>query len=240
MRTAVIGKGPVGRFVASRLGVTPLGRDVLPASDIQVVVLAVPDRAIAALAARLRQHGQWTLVHCSGACSLRDLAGGPAAVWHPMRAFTSTDSVPNDLDGAVVGLRGDSDVVRWLEQQTLMWGGVPVCIAEDQAVAIHAACCFAAGFTASVAAHAQTLMESSGLSRDHARRAVECLSSSAMTQALQGLGLTGPAIRGDLNTLEAHLEVLGPLAPLYRALSLSMDTHHPLDSRIKARLRSVD
>ena len=240
MRTAVIGRGPVGRFLASRLGVTPLGRGVLPSADVQVVVLAVPDRAIADVAMHLRKHGDWTLVHCSGACSISILEPGPAAVWHPMRAFASTDKVPSDLGGAVIGLRGDPDVVQWLERQTVQWGGIPVSIAEEQAVNIHAACCFAAGFTASIALHAQTLMVSSGLSHEHARRAVQCLSSSAITQALNGLGLTGPAMRGDLSTLEAHLEVLGPLTTLYRELSLAMGAHYPLDPKIIDRLNLAD
>ena len=240
MRAAVIGCGPVGRFVAARLGVTPLGRDVLPSDDVQVVVLAVPDRSIADLAVHLRKHGEWALIHCSGACSLADLGNGAAAVWHPMRAFASADVIPPSLDGAIVGLRGDEHLVAWLRQQTIAWGGVPVSIAEEHAVNIHAACCFAAGFIASVAAHAQTLMVSSGLSDEEARQAIECLSSSAIKQVLGGLGLTGPAVRGDLVTLEAHLGVLGPLANLYRELSLSMGAHHELDSRIEQRLTSVD
>ena len=240
MRTAVIGRGPVGRFLANRLGINPLGREVLPSAEVDVVFLAVPDRSIAELAVHLRRHGDWALIHCSGASALSELASGPAAVWHPMRAFSSIDSVPSTLGGAIVGLRGDPHLVEWLEDVTKSWGGVPVSISEDQAVRVHAACCFAAGFTASVAADAQALMMASGLSSDHARQAVESLSSSAISQMLQGQGLTGPAIRGDLNTLEAHLDQLGPLARFYRELSMSMDRHHPLDSMVKERLNSVD
>ena len=240
MRTAVIGRGPVGRFLASRLGTTPLGRKILPPAEVDVVILAVPDRAIAELAGHLRRHGDWALIHCSGASALSELAPGPAAVWHPMRAFSSIDSVPSTLGGAVVGLRGDPQLIEWLEGLTKSWGGVPVSIGEDQAVRVHAACCFAAGFTASVAADAQALMMASGVSSDHARQAIESLSSSAISQVLKGLGLTGPAIRGDLNTLEAHLEQLGPLARFYCELSMSMDRHHPLDSMVKEYLSSVD
>ena len=240
MRAAVIGQGPVGRFLAQRFDVQALGRDETPSTDLDVVFLAVPDDAIAHLASSLRSQGSWALVHCSGACPLSALSSGAGAVWHPMSAFTRSSAVPDDLGGAVVGLRGDDTLVTWLEAQTLSWGGQPVRIDEDQAILIHAACCFAAGFTASVAVHAQRLMESAGLTPNQTQAAVARLSSGAIEQALQGAGLTGPAVRGDLSTVRAHLDALGSLAALYRQLSLSIAAHQPLDARIEEHLKSVD
>ena len=238
MRAAVIGQGAVGLFLSARLGVAPLTHGELPAATDQVVFLAVPDRAIAALAEQLRAQGDWALVHCSGASALASLGEGASAVWHPMRAMPRGASALQSLGGAVVGLRGDASLVTWLELETTRWGGVPVRVEEAQAVRVHAACCFAAGLTASVAAHGYGLLRDAGLSPEQARRAAQQLSESAIDQALSGGGLTGPAVRGDRATIEAHLEVLGPLEALYRSLSLSLSDHEPLSDEIRSLLEA--
>ena len=146
MRCAVVGCGPVGRFLGARLGVEPLHRDQWPLGQVDLVFLAVPDRCIADQAARLRQAGDWALVHCSGATPRAALGDGASAVWHPMRAFAADAQPPTDLANCVVGLRGDAALLAWLESQTQAWGGQPVMVDEEQAIRVHAACCFAAGF----------------------------------------------------------------------------------------------
>ena len=240
MHSAVIGNGPVGQFLAQRFDVESLGRGALPDHRAQVVFLAVPDDAIARLAGELRAQGSWALVHCSGAKPLADLGEGRAAVWHPMRAFSRSSGIPSDLQGAVVGLRGDLELVNWLEHETLAWAGEPVRIGEEHAVIIHAACCFAAGLSASVAVHAQRLMESAGMTSHQALTAVTRLNSGAVEQGLLGEGMTGPAVRGDLETVRAHLAELGSLTELYRHLTLSLAAHQALDQGVERHLSSVD
>ena len=236
MRCAVIGRGPVGRFLGARLGLEPLSRDQLPPSETDLVFLAVPDRAIAEQAVRLRAAGGWTLVHCSGATALTKLGEGSGAVWHPMRAFADAPQPPPNLGGCVVGLRGDSSAVDWLEKQTQRWGGQGVRLDEEQAVKVHAACCFAAGFCASVAGHAAQIFAEAGLTTEQANQAVLRLSESAIASLLAGQGITGPAPRGDLQTIEAHLRELQARAELYKSLTLSMAAHAPISDRIKAAL----
>ena len=236
MRGAVIGRGPVGRFLSARLGLEPLSRDQLPPSETDLVFLAVPDRAIAEQAIRLRAAGAWALVHCSGATALAALGEGASAVWHPMRAFADAPHPPENLGNCVIGLRGQESLVAWLEMQTQQWGGQPVRLDEDQAVRVHAACCFAAGFCASVAGHAAQIFAEAGLSAEQANQAVARLSESAIAALLAGQGITGPAPRGDLETIEAHLQQLQGRADLYKSLTLSMTAHAPISDRIKAAL----
>lgn len=220
MRCAVVGRGPVGRFLAERLSLQPLRRDAVPAPGVELVFIAVSDRYIAAQAQRLRSLGSWALVHCSGATPLSALGDGPSAVWHPMRAFATPTA---DLGGAVVGLRGEASLVDWLVERSLDWGGEPVAIEEDQAVKVHAACCFAAGFCAAVAAQAEMVFAQAGLPNSAAKRAVAGLSQSAISAMLNGDGLTGPASRGDAQSVAAHLEVLDERSgELYRRLTRLM------------------
>jgi predicted short-subunit dehydrogenase-like oxidoreductase (DUF2520 family) len=236
VRCAVVGAGPVGRFLGARLGVEPLRRHGLPPDDVELVFLAVPDRVITEQASRLRDLGNWALVHCSGATALSALGQDAAAVWHPMRAFADNLTPPTGLDYAVVGLRGEASIVAWLEFQTRSWGGQPVRLAEDQAVRVHAACCFAAGFCASIAGHAAQIFTEAGLTTDEANLAVAGLSDSAIASMLAGQGLTGPALRGDHQTVASHLRQLEGRAELYRSLTLSMTAHATLSDPVKALL----
>ena len=75
-----------------------------------------------------------------------------------------------------------------------------------------------------------------GLSVDQARQAVEALSASAITAMLSGQGLTGPALRDDLETIQAHLQQLETRGELYRALTKSMAAHAVVSDRIRAGL----
>ena len=102
MRAAVIGQGAVGQFLSARLSVAPLTHGEAPRRH-RSVFLAVPDRAIAALAEQLQAQGDWALVHCSD-LTLASLGEGASAVWHPMRAMQRGASALQSLGGAVVGL----------------------------------------------------------------------------------------------------------------------------------------
>ena len=229
MRVAVVGRGPVGQFLAARFGVEPLGRDGCPDAQTDLVFVAVPDRCIEAAAGRLRSLTQAALVHCSGATARAVLGEGRGAVWHPMCAFPVGAEARQRLDDVVVGLRGDVDVVAWLSGVTKTWGATPVVIDEAQAVAVHAACCFAAGLCASVVARAATVMRESGVAPDIAKVAVGGLSHSAIQGWLDADVFTGPALRGDGSTLRAHHEVLGRHQALYTALTLGLCEQAGLD-----------
>src|SRR6188508_1464386 len=91
----VIGRGRVGSAVAARL----LERGVeLRADDAELVLLCVPDRAIAEVAAGI-EPGPW-VAHVSGATPLAAL--GPHKrrfSVHPLQTFTLARG-PEQLDGA--------------------------------------------------------------------------------------------------------------------------------------------
>ena len=217
----VVGQGAVGRFLSQRLGARVVGRNETPPADLSLIFLAVPDQAIAAVAARLRPLSDAALVHCSGATPRSALGEGPGAVWHPMAAFGRGEPA-QDLGGAVVGLRGDEDLLAPLERIARQLGGGAARVDEDEAVRVHAACCFAAGFCATVAGIAAQQLGRAGLSPAQAATAVTGLSDSAIAAVLGGRGLTGPALRGDRATMEAHREALPELQPLYDALTEAM------------------
>ena len=69
MRLGLVGRGPVGRYLATRLDPECwTGRELGLVDHLDAVILAVPDDAIAATAARvLDRFAPKALIHCSGA-----------------------------------------------------------------------------------------------------------------------------------------------------------------------------
>jgi predicted short-subunit dehydrogenase-like oxidoreductase (DUF2520 family) len=85
----------------------------------------------------------------------------------------------------------------------------------------HAACCVISNYTVAMADLGLALMELAGLSRKDALRAVmPLLSGTVRNVAEMGTpaALTGPIARGDVRTVERHLEALRALPPAIRRL----------------------
>ena len=213
MRLGLVGRGPVGRFLAARLDPECwTGRELRLSQGLDGVILAVPDTAIEATAqAVVDAVGSTALIHCSGATPLAALAAAQhAAVWHPMRPFPAGEHVER-LD-CVVGLRGDPVWVERLAAWSQAWGGKPVPLAEDQALRVHLACCYAAGATALMTALARLHFLAAGIDAQHMKQAIRGLSYPALEAVLDhgAQAITGPARRGDDAVLAAHRELQAP------------------------------
>ena len=218
----VIGTGRAGGTIAARLAERGLavksGREAL--ADADLVLLAVPDGAIAGVAGQV-PIGPW-VAHVSGATSLRAL--DPHArrfSVHPLQTLTR-ERGPEQLDGAWAAITADTDAAyeaaRWLAE-TL--GLHPFDVADADKPLYHAGAAMASNFLVTLHAAAARL-----LAESHAPP--EAL-LPLMTRTIEnGFVLTGPIARGDWSTVEAHLRALEErapdLVPLYRALA---DATHP-------------
>ena len=213
----VVGTGRAGSAIAGRLaerGLTVLaGREAL--ADADLVLLAVPDSAIAGVAERV-PIGPW-VAHVSGATSLSALAPHARRFSvHPLQTLT-LDRGPEQLDGAWAAVTAETDdaleAARWLAE-TL--GLQPFDLADADKPLYHAGAAMASNFLVTLHAAAARLLEES----DAPPEALVPL----MTRTIEnGFVLTGPIARGDWSTVEAHLRALDErapdLAPLYRALA---------------------
>lgn len=206
----------------------------LPAwlGEMDVLLLAVPDDAIAevasALAAARRVRAGQVVLHLSGALgkeALGALAGSGAAVGslHPLQTLSDPLTAPERLKGAVATVEGDGRAVEVAATLARGVGMIPVPISAERKPSYHAAAVFASNFVVALAGVAQRLLVSAGLPEDAARKALAALMAGALDNlraaGLEG-ALTGPVARGDLETIRRHLQVLkGADAELYRALS---------------------
>lgn len=213
----VIGTGRAGGAIRDRLRERGLRVTDGRTADlgVELVVLCVPDAAIADVAATVPV-GPW-VAHVSGATPLAALAPHARRFGvHPLQTLVRGRG-PEQLDGAWAAIGGDSpeatERASWLAR-TL--GLRPFEVADADRALYHAAAVF--GGNALVALHdvATRLLAAVGAPAE----AIEPLMARTIEN---GFELTGPIARGDLATIDAHLAALEErapdLVPLYRAIA---------------------
>jgi predicted short-subunit dehydrogenase-like oxidoreductase (DUF2520 family) len=192
-RIHVIGSGRVGSAVAARLRErgTAVGED-----DPELVLLCVPDSAIAEVAASVSL-GPW-VAHVSGATPLAALAPHARRFSvHPLQTFTR-DRGAEQLDGAWAAVTAETEAARaagrWLAE-TL--GLRPFDLADSARTLYHAGAVFASNYVVTLQRAASLLFESAGAPP-------EALEPLMRRTVENGFELTGPIARGDWDTVAAH------------------------------------
>ena len=177
--------------------------------EVELIVLAVPDDAVAPLAGSLRMYSGQAMVHTSGALGAEVLAPAMAAgtqigAFHPLVAFADTERAVAALHGATVAIEGDDQLAAMLADMAEAIGAIPVRLAPGSKAAYHAAAVLAAGgFVALLDAIAE-LGRVAGLDEAGSLAIYGPLIEGTLGNA-RALGiraaLTGPMTRGDVGTL---------------------------------------
>jgi predicted short-subunit dehydrogenase-like oxidoreductase (DUF2520 family) len=208
----VIGRGRVGSAFAARL--LEQGVDVRE-DDAELVLICVPDRAIADVASTL-DPGPW-VAHVSGATPLAALEPHSKRLSvHPLQTFT-LDRGPEQLDGAWAAVTAENVEARalgWELADTL--GLRPFDLGDSGRVLYHAGAAIASNYLVTLYRAAARLFEDAGAPPE----ALVPL----MTRTIEnGFQLTGPIARGDWSVVDAHIDVLHDAHPelesMYRALA---------------------
>jgi predicted short-subunit dehydrogenase-like oxidoreductase (DUF2520 family) len=217
------------RFRSLVPGVRAFAEATALLDDAELVILAVPDDAIERLARELRLYGGQALVHTSGVLGAEVLeparaAGTQIGAFHPLVAFADTERAIAALHGATIAVEGDDQLIAHLADMAEALGATAVRLAPGSKAAYHAAAVLAAGgFVALLDAIAE-LGAAAGLDEGGSLavygRLIEQTLGNARALGIRA-ALTGPMTRGDVGTLERHLEAMARLAPaalpLYRA-----------------------
>ena len=207
----VIGRGRVGSAIAARLA----ERGVAARDDAELVLLCVPDDAIADVAREV-EPGPW-VAHVSGATSLRALAPHTQRFGlHPLQTFTRSRG-PEQLDGAWAAVTSETAEARALGHELARTLGLRAFDLDDEArPAYHAGAAIASNYLVTLHGAASRLFELAGAPPE----ALVPL----MTRTIEnGFELTGPIARGDWNTIDAHVRAIHEeapeLEPMYVALA---------------------
>lgn len=189
----------------------------------ELVLLSLPDDHIGEMAKKLRKqsllHPEAVLIHFSGLhCAelLQDKedASPPALSVHPLQTFADAESGAASLPGSPFSVEGTNHALPLGEELVRDLGGKPFRIKSEQKALYHAAACIASNYQVALAAMARDVMASCGFDEE---TAFDLLSPLMETTAknLRALGpekaLTGPIARGDVKTVEKHLEAMKPL-----------------------------
>ena len=204
------------------------------ADGMDLVVLAVPDGAIADVVDRLVRadaiaEGQG-VVHLAGALGLAPLrraalAGAWTAACHPALTAPAGAFDPAALHGATWAVTAVPGARERAHRLVELLGGDPVDIAEADRPRYHAALAVASNAVGAAVVTARRLL--AGLDLPDPGRVLAPLVHASVDAALAGgaPALTGPVVRGDVATVRAHLDAIGPDAPeLAEAYRLLMRT----------------
>jgi len=215
------------------------------ASAARLLLLAVPDRELAGLARRLADLDEldWrgrVVLHHAGALGPEPLtplqqAGAETGLLHPLQSLGGPGAAAA-LPGSRARIEGSSLARRVAAELARDLGLVPLRFRRDlgpaDRAAYHAAASLASNDLVALLGLGLELLQRQGLGRKVALQALLPLARGTLDQlereGLKGV-LTGPAVRGDVDTLEAHLRSIGQVSregsAAHRLLALRLMDH---------------
>jgi len=199
-----------------------------------LLLLGVPDRAIAPVAAQLAGR-DWPAgslaLHLSGSVEVEALAplrarGLAIGAVHPLKSFVDPARDAASMAGTLAALEGDAPALQAAGELARALGWKPFRLAPGSRAAWHAAAAHACNHLVALLDQSLDLMERAGLARDEARAALLPLLRGTLENLADlppAQALTGPVARGDADVVRAHLAALATAAPdvraAYRALA---------------------
>lgn len=192
------------------------------ARSCDLLLLTVPDDMLEnvvtqlAGAGALRQ-GQY-VAHTSGRHGLAVLEtatryGARPIALHPAMTFTGTEVDLPRLSGCVFGLTTGEADRAFGEGLVADLAGITMFVPEDKRTLYHAGLAHGANHLVTLVSQAMDLLAASGAEDPAA--VLRPLLTAALDNTLQkgDAALTGPVVRGDVNTVRAHLAEIAATAP---------------------------
>ncbi|GAA1909752.1 Rossmann-like and DUF2520 domain-containing protein [Nocardioides marmoribigeumensis] len=216
------------------------------ARSCDLLLLTVPDDMLENVAVQLAASGALRagqyVAHTSGRHGLAVLAavrrvGARPLALHPAMTFTGTPLDLDRLPGCAFGVTTDADDTARLAQSLVdALAGRLVAVPEEKRSLYHAGLAHGANHLVTLVTQAMGLLRESGAEDPAAT--LRPLLTAALDNALTmgDAALTGPIVRGDVETVRAHLEVMARTAPdtipSYVALARATANSAVLDGRL--------
>lgn len=221
-------EGLAARIAGCKAGTN--AQEVVDRAD--MVFITVPDDAIAAVAASVAWRPGMAVIHCSGATEVSVLepaarAGAEIGGFHPLQLFADPDVALAGLPGCTIAIEAGAQLSSQLELLAAALRCRTIRLPAGCRARYHAGAHYAAGFVITLLKEATELWQTFGVNRDDTVRALlPLLRGTAAAVERSGLaqGLAGTYSRGDLGTLEKHVDALAGIGPdalrLYCELAL--------------------
>ncbi|QBX54959.1 DUF2520 domain-containing protein [Nocardioides seonyuensis] len=220
--------GAAGESDASRRRIAALlpGVEVAKPSDVargcDLLLLTVPDdmlsNVVTMMSASGAIHEGQVVAHTSGRHGLAVLeparaAGARTIALHPAMTFTGTEVDLPRLAGCVFGVTAADEDRELTEALVADLGGRPTWIREELRTLYHAGLAHGANHLVTLVTEAMEILSATGTVDPAAT--LRPLLTAALDNALEqgDAALTGPIVRGDVETVRAHLADLAAKAP---------------------------
>lgn len=217
--------------------------DVARACDL--LLLTVPDDMLDNVATTLVGAGAirpgQVVVHTSGRHGLAalhavaELGARPVAL-HPAMTFTGTEVDLGRLGGCVFGATAGEAERELAGSLVEDLGGIVMWVAEERRSLYHAGLAHGANHLVTLVSQAMGLLAAAGA--DDPAATLRPLLTAALDNVLEhgDSALTGPIVRGDVRTVQAHLEEMVAVAPgtlpSYVAMARATAEQAMLDGRL--------
>jgi len=191
------------------------------ADNAELIFITTPDDAIAKVAAEVDWHPGQSVVHCSGADSTDILkqareAGAEVGAFHPLQTFASLQQAMENIPGSTFALEAEGPLLGTLKSMAAALDGQWVELKAKDKVLYHAAAVFACNYMVTLVKLATDLWQTFDVSQEKATQALVPLLRGTLHN-IETIGipqcLTGPIARGDIGTINKHLDALQAAAP---------------------------
>lgn len=203
----------------------------LRATGAELFVIAVPDAAIASVAAAVRVPDSAIVVHTSGSqplAALQGIAGARPGVFYPLQTFSKSKSV--DFSTTPILIEAEDEQTLQILQAVASTISQEVHQVDSfKRKQLHLAAVFACNFTNHLLGISRQLLHQAALPDT----LLQPLIQETIAKAMQNHPFqvqTGPAVRHDQNVIEEHLRLLQdqPLyQQVYQLLTQSIQDHSP-------------
>ncbi len=201
---------------AYRYGIEP------PITPGTAVLLTVQDALLPEVAATLAGRGEpragCAAFHCSGAFGADVLAplhsrGYSIGTFHPLQSIPSPLARPDRFKGSFFAISGEPEALSLARRLAAKLGGFPITIPTSGRPLYHAAAVMVSNYLVTLLDAGARLFQRAGAPPDDVEAALLALARGTLDN-VQEMGaeraLTGPLMRGDMETVELHLRAMGP------------------------------
>lgn len=201
-------------------------RDLAP--DSEVIIIALTEHALietsrSLAAVKTLKFKKLLVVHTSGVFPSSVLSpvarkGAQVAALHPIQTFPAGSTLAqlrSRVRGIYFGTDGDAAALRALDEIVMALQGRTILVQPELRPLYHSLCVFASGYMAVLLGAINDLSRSLDL---HApwTAVFGPLMTAATENTIKssaGAAMTGPIVRGDMETIDAHLAALSERAP---------------------------
>ncbi len=211
----------------------------LAAANAGIILITTPDRAIRETCDRIAAAGIQPgsiVVHTSGAHSLDLLSAAGArgayrAVLHPLQSLASREQGIKVLPGSYFRIEADPAALDMVKEIVKALGGIELAMPKwtsdkDSAALYHAGAVAVSNYFVALVDYGLKFYQALGADKKEALKGVLPLIRGTLHN-IETLGipdaLTGPIMRGDIETVRGHLSAMGNRTPeltdLYKELA---------------------